>query len=132
MYHLRSQSAVTRFKLASWLLFFKWLLIPSAIAVLMYSVITIDRQLAHLAAGMFATALLVGVIQWAISTRAHCPLCLAPPIAHRCCSKHRKAKRLLGSYRLRVACTVIFRNYFRCPYCGEPTAIGTSADSPQG
>jgi hypothetical protein len=130
MYHLRSRHAVTLFKLISWMLCIKWLLIGSAFGLLIVSAIAIDKQLAHVAIGLFAGALLVAAIQWIVSAQARCPLCLTPPLALRYCAKHRKARRLLGSFRLRVACSIIFRNYFRCPYCGETTAIETRADPP--
>lgn len=132
MYHLRSSYVVRLFKLAAWLLLLKWLLISSAIGLLLASWITIDKQLAGLALGMIAATILLGAIQWALSSHARCPLCVSPPLAHRRCSKHHKAGLLLGSYRFRVACTVAFRNYFRCPYCGESTAIKTRVDRPTG
>ncbi len=37
------------------------------------------------------------------------------------CAKHRFARKFLGIYRLRVAATVLLRNRYRCPYCGEST-----------
>lgn len=37
--------------------------------------------------------------------------------------KHRKARRLLGSYQLRVAFAVMFTDRFRCPCCNEHTAL---------
>jgi hypothetical protein len=39
------------------------------------------------------------------------------------CAKHRKARRLLGSYPLRVAIAILFTAQFRRPYCNEPTAM---------
>ena len=45
------------------------------------------------------------------------------PLAHKACVMHRNTRRLFGSYRLRVAMAVVFLGWFRCPYCGEPTAI---------
>ena len=130
MYHLRSRYAVICCRLAAWLLFLKWLLIPSAFIALAGAWINIDKQLALLALCLFAAAGVVGVIQWGFAALVRCPLCLTLPIAHRICSKHRNAKRLLGSYRLRVACTVIFRKHFRCPYCGETSAVEIRANAP--
>ena len=125
MYHLRSRYAVICFKLAAWILFINWLMIPAAFITLLGAWINIDKQLAWIAISLFGASALAGVIQWGLATLARCPLCLTLPIAHRICSKHRKAKRLLGSYRLRVACSVIFTRSFRCPYCGESTAVDT-------
>ena len=123
MHRLRSRHSVFRFKTASWLLVCKWLLIACAIGLLLYSLIAGERRLSLLAFGLGAASVLVGVVQWVLSVQARCPLCLTPPIAHRRCSRHRSAKRLFGSYRFRVACAVIFQKHFRCPYCGEWTAV---------
>lgn len=50
---------------------------------------------------------------------ASCPLCRNQPLVAKGCQKHRKAHQLLGSYRLKVASSVLLHNSFRCPYCGE-------------
>jgi hypothetical protein len=50
---------------------------------------------------------------------ASCPLCHNQPLVAKGCQKHRKARQLLGSYRLEVASSVLLHNSFRCPYCGE-------------
>ena len=130
MYYLRSRHAVVCLKLAAWMLIVNWLLFPSAFIVLIAAWIRIDGQLALLSLCLFASAGLVTFIQWGFAGLVRCPLCLTTPIARRACSKHCKAKRLLGSYRLRVACAVIFRKDFRCPYCGETTTVNTRVDSP--
>jgi len=123
MHQLPSRYAVTRFKLAAWALFFTFLLLPAASGVLVYSIIEDDRDLMRLALVLFAGTVLLGFFQWCISFRAHCPLCHAKSISCNGCARHRNARPLCGSHRLRVACTVIFREYFRCPYCGESTAV---------
>jgi hypothetical protein len=63
------------------------------------------------------------IIQWGMARRARCPLCMTPVMETKRCSKHRNAKPFLGSYRLRVALSIIFKGSFRCPFCHEPTAI---------
>jgi DNA-directed RNA polymerase subunit RPC12/RpoP len=62
-------------------------------------------------------------LEWGLSSRARCPLCMIPPLHPKRCQKNRRAKRLLGSYRLQVATSVLFRDHFHCPYCGEATKI---------
>jgi len=80
-----------------------------------------DKQLAYWG--------VAGVVAWVISVSAFffrgsslkCPLCMSPVWGKRMCQKHSKAKRALGvSYRLGIATSVIFKNRYRCPYCGEP------------
>ena len=46
-----------------------------------------------------------------------------PPLSNRGCARNRNAYRLFGSYKLAVAGSILLRNSFRCPYCGEPTAM---------
>ena len=65
----------------------------------------------------------LGIAYLAIGSRAKCPLCTNPPLTPRRCTKHRNAKRLFGSYRLKVAMSVFFNDSFVCPHCGEPTLL---------
>jgi hypothetical protein len=73
--------------------------------------------------GLVIVGMLLIVAQWIAASHAGCPLCRTPVLAPMGCMKHRKARRLLGSYQLRVALTIMFRERFRCPYCNEPTAM---------
>lgn len=75
------------------------------------------------AIGFLLATPVVIVIQWIVASRVRCPLCLAPPLMHKGCSKNRKARTLFGSYRMRVVMTGLFRGYFRCQYCGEPSEL---------
>lgn len=102
---------------------FKWVLIPTALVLLVVSMAYTDTKLAFIAIGLIAGSVPVGISQWMIALHARCPLCLAPPMAHRRCSRHKNARSLFGSYRLMVACSVLARKRFSCPYCGETTAI---------
>lgn len=99
------------------------ILIPTTAGLLLYSTCTDDTELMLVALILMGTIALATISQWALSTRARCPLCHTRPIASNKCSRHRSAKTMLGSYRLRTACTILFRNRFRCPYCGESTEM---------
>ena len=57
------------------------------------------------------------------SSLSKCPLCRSGPMSSKGCAKHRNARKILGSYRLTVALSVLFLNRFRCPYCGESTRL---------
>jgi hypothetical protein len=61
--------------------------------------------------------------QWITASRARCPLCTIPPLLRKGCQKNRQSKRVFGSYRMRVAMTVLLRGSFQCPYCGESTKL---------
>lgn len=73
--------------------------------------------------GAFGLGMVCLLMAWVVSARLRCPLCTMPVFQNRRCSKHRNAKPLFGSYRLKVAMTVLFQGRFRCPYCGEPTGM---------
>lgn len=70
------------------------------------------------AAAFFA----VSTVVFFLATQSwRCPLCLGKLWVRTGCSRHRKVKPALGaSYRLGIALSVVFRTYYRCPYCGEP------------
>ncbi len=105
------------------LLLAKCLLTPAAAGVLVHSLIIHDSKLSVIGVGMLLSVGLVVLLQWSVSNRANCPLCLTPVLANKDCVKHRNAKTLLGSHRLRVAVSLLFTRRFRCPYCGEPTLL---------
>ncbi|MCX6874992.1 MAG: hypothetical protein NTW21_14465 [Verrucomicrobia bacterium] len=123
MHRLPNHESVTRFRLAAFWLLCNVLLIPVALMLLVYSLLVERRDITHGALGMVAAAVLISIIQWLTAARARCPLCLGHPLANKACVTHRSVRRILGSYRLGVAFTVVFRGFFRCPYCGETTSI---------
>ncbi len=95
------------------------LLVPVGVAVLGYSIVIHDNGLTIIAMGMVLLAALVALLQWLVSQRAQCPLCMTPVLAAKGCAKHRRARKFLGSHRLRVAMAVLLRGRFHCPYCNE-------------
>jgi hypothetical protein len=123
MHSLPNQSSIRRFRFAAVLLLLRWLLFYSSLGMLAYSIAIERRDLACVAMGLFGIALFIWVSHWVISRRARCPLCFVPSFSHQLYARSNKAKHFLGSYSLFVAICVIFKGRFRCPYCGEPTAL---------
>jgi hypothetical protein len=123
MHRLPSRYAINRFKAAAWLLAIKWLLVATSMLVIVYAITVFDAGLALMGLGAFVFCGVIAIMQWLVASRARCPLCLTQPVTVRGCATNRNAKRLLGSFRLRVAVSIIVRNQFRCPYCGELTAL---------
>jgi len=123
MHRLPSQTAVTRFRLASFLLISALLSAFLCLGFVGYSIYEHDKSLMITGIALLLATVILVIFQLIVSSRARCPLCLTPALASKACSKHRNAKRLLGSYRFRVATSIITNGHFRCPYCGEPTAI---------
>lgn len=129
MHRLPSRYSVRRFRISSWLFIARWLLVLAGVGYLLHAMALHVFHSALVSVGILAGALVVGFLQCVVSTRACCPLCLAHPIGSRTCAKHRRARPALGSHRLRVAGNIILNGYFRCPYCGELTAVKTRSDS---
>lgn len=123
MHRFQSKSAIVRLRFAAIFLCLKWIMIVAAAGVLAYSLFKHDRELTFVAMGLAGLAILVVIVQWVLASKTRCPLCLTPVLASKRCSKHRNAKKLLGSYRLRVALMVLFKGRFHCPYCHEPSVL---------
>jgi uncharacterized membrane protein len=99
------------------------LLTMVACGMLLFSLIAKDRQLTILGSGFMVIGLILIIAQWISASHAGCPLCRTPVLAPMRCMKHRRARSLLGSYRMRVAFAIMFKDRFRCPYCNESTAM---------
>jgi hypothetical protein len=123
MHRFRSKSAINRLRLAAFLLLAKYVLAVAAALLLLYSIGIGDHELIYISLGIVLLVVLMLILQWMLSARTQCPLCMTAVLARRGCVKHRNARRLLGSHRLRVSMAVLFTNSFRCPYCNEPTVL---------
>lgn len=91
--------------------------------ILIYSLIIHDKALTVLGIGLTAITMAMVVLQWIVSARTSCPLCMTPVLGQKRCMKHRHARTFMGSHRLRVALAILIKKSFRCPYCNEPTAM---------
>jgi hypothetical protein len=123
MHRFPNKSVVTRFKLAALLLCLKCLMTPAVAGILIYSLVTDDLKLTEISVMLVILTTLVVILQWLLAARTRCPLCMTPVLAATRCSKHRSARSLLGSHRLRVATSILFKDSFHCPYCHEPSAM---------
>lgn len=123
MHHPRSTCAARRLRIASLLMLGSRLLMLVAGGLLVFSLLSSDRQLMISGWVLVIISVLLVVAQWISASGAGCPLCQTPVLAPMRCARHRKAKHLFGSYQLRVALGIMFTEQFRCPYCNEPTAM---------
>jgi len=123
MHRLPSAHAIRRIRVSAFLLLAICLLVPASLVVLMWATIQADTRL--LSAGLIMVVLgaVMVPIHWMHAARGNCPLCITPVLVSKHCARHRNARTLFGSYRLRVAVSVLFTGTFRCPYCGEPTML---------
>lgn len=128
MHRLASQSIVRRFQIAAWLFILKYLFAAATGTILSYGIATYNRELTTVGMGVGLTTILGVVLQWLIAQQTRCPLCVTPVLVAKACSKHRNARRFLGSYRLRAALSMVFRGWFRCPYCHEPCELAARSN----
>lgn len=120
---LSSRFAVLRYRLAGlgWILLM--LLIPCAAGTGVSTVLVMGDASADIALKLIGLTALVFLFHGMFALRAVCPRCLTRSFSSRGCSRHRSSRSLMGSHRLRVACSVLFRNHFQCPWCGELIAM---------
>jgi hypothetical protein len=123
MHRFPSNWSVSRFRFAAMLFLLRSLLPLAGLPLLVWYFVTNDRMWLWMSIGMFASFPVLALIQWAAASKVRCPLCMVPPLVSRGCAKNRRARRLFGSYRLRVAVSALALGSFRCPYCGEPTQM---------
>lgn len=123
MHSLPNKSVVRRFRLAAWMLLLKWVFVTGFLGLFGYAMWMDRMDLRYPALGLLIPALISSLFHWVLAIRTRCPLCFVPSFSHQQCAKHRKALHFFGSYRLFVALGVVFKGWFRCPYCGEPTAM---------
>jgi hypothetical protein len=123
MHRPHSNIAIQRFRLAAFLLVGNCLLALVAIGLLVHSLVSYNFQVTVLGMGFTSLMLLLVIAQWIAAAGTRCPLCCTPVLAPMRCAKHRHARTLLGSHRLRVALGILFKNHFRCPYCHETTGL---------
>lgn len=123
MHRLPSETVLRRFRVASGLVILLWVSVPVVLGLLGYGIFHGEHEwlvYAGMAAGVGVGC---SILIFMMGGRLRCPLCMVPTLQNRRCSKHRTAIKLFGSYRLRVAHSILFKDMFRCPYCGEPTAM---------
>jgi len=97
------------------------LALPSSVALMIYALCTQEESHALLGlCGMFISLVLF-IFSKFFASSAHCPLCRGPVLRGSGAQRNRRAKRSLGSHRLRVARDIVFTNSFTCPYCNERT-----------
>jgi hypothetical protein len=123
MHLLHSSSSILRLRISA-LLYCARCLLPLLTGVaLILALTTSNNQLAIMGIAGIALTVLAAIFQWRLSRGTRCPLCMTPVLATNHCAKHRRARSLLGSYRLPVVLSILFKNTFLCPYCNEKTAV---------
>lgn len=130
MHHLRDRTSVIRLRIASWLLLVTSFTGGTIAGLLVYAMIDEAPLAAYVALVLGGFLIVFTLAQVTCASQVRCPICLVTPLAPHLCSKNRRAAKLLGSYRLRVAASVLHEGTFQCPYCGEMTRVETRAEVP--
>lgn len=121
MHQFRNNSTVFWIRISA-LSFFLWVLSAVSLAGLTgYAVLHATHEMMLVLLSGIGVFVLTWLLSLLCASMCKCPLCRSGPLSSKRCVRHRNARRLLGSYRMRVAAGVLFTNHFRCPYCGEPT-----------
>ena len=125
MHRFSSDSALFRFRLSAVLWLLKVPVWLGATGFLGYAVLTHDyrNSLVELGLAGLAFAVAFTIIQNMMCNRCRCPLCIGLPLARTGAARRSSVPRLFGSYRLRLIASMVFKGYFRCPYCGEPVEM---------
>lgn len=100
-----------------------FLAIPSSLGLLAYGFVSGKHGWFGVAGAVVLVGIGCMILNFVMAGRIRCPLCMLPPLLNRRCTKHKGATTLLGSHRLNVAHSILLKDSFRCPYCGEPTAM---------
>ena len=123
MYHSHSNSDVHRLRIASLLLLVNRLLIVAASGLLLVSLFGSDQHLRIIGSAFLIISFILIISQRIAALHVGCSLCRTPVLGTMSYIKHRKARRLLGSYQLRVACAILFNDRFCCPCCNEHSSV---------
>ncbi len=123
MHRLPSKSILWRFRIASCVVIISALNLLPAFGYLVYGILKRDVKWIAVGGGFFGLILLLQIFNFLITSKLRCPLCMVQPLQNRRCSKHRNVQRILGSHRLKVATSILFKGRFSCPYCGEMTVM---------
>ncbi len=123
MYHSHSNSDVRRLRIASLLLLVNRLLIVASIGLLLVAMFGNDQHLTFIGSALLAISFILIIAQRIAALHVGCSFCRTPVLGPMSYIKHRKARRLLGSYQLRVACAILFNDRFCCPSCNEHSSV---------
>ena len=92
-----------------------------AIGVVFFALGAYEQNITHLiiAGACLALILLLQMIHSIEHPKIICPNCRSQILRSNRCAKHRMAKKLLGSYSLRLAFQIVFTNAFLCQFCNQ-------------
>jgi predicted RNA-binding Zn-ribbon protein involved in translation (DUF1610 family) len=123
MHRLPSKKSIIRMRATAILICLKFLTATAAGICISWGIIADDDKSSIAGLALLIATFILAIAQWILAAKTYCPLCHTPVMSSKRCSRSRKARKFLGSYKLQVALAVIFTGRFRCPYCGEPSTL---------
>ena len=129
MHRLPTKSILWNYRFASCLLVLMIVALIPAVGILGYGVWKRDVPWIVYSGCIFGGIILLFLFNSLLTSRLRCPLCFVSTLQNRGCSKHRNVQRIMGSHRLKVAISILVKNHFLCPYCGEKTAMEARSKS---
>jgi hypothetical protein len=125
MHTLRYRDLTRAIYISSLFFVIRSLAFVTFLVLLTFLIITNDEQLFHPLGIVVAVLLFSTPFGFLSGRKANCQLCKSPLMMTRKCNRHLKARKILGSYRLRVSISVLFTHSFRCQFCGERFSFST-------
>ena len=119
MHHIQKSFRARSYRRASFLFILAYLSIIATVAFTVYTFFKGSDNNLMILGALMGASLFFSVISMLASSSCRCQLCQTSNMRSLRCSRNRKAKKLAGSYRLRVSTSILFTGSFRCPYCGE-------------
>ncbi len=132
MHHPRHSRIIRNFRLAACLLILKRLVLIAVIPCCVAGILAHRHAWVLTGLSLILLGIILGVLQRIFAASAKCPLCMMPPLGRSGCVKHRRVRSLFGSKRSLVAISILFRGWFRCPYCNEPTEMSLKSGHHSG
>ena len=120
MHQQRSSNSIHKLRFRAYLF-----LTSAASAIVSLVLITIgffstDDRILKCGAALLIFWIITTIFFFMLSYSWKCPLCVGAVWKKNKCRRNKNAVKTLGiSYRLGVALAAIFRQPYRCPYCGE-------------
>ena len=123
MHYVKSSARANAFRRASIILIFAALSIVIAVGAIVNTLIQKTEESLWLLGISIISALAFSILALIVSGTCRCQLCQASTMRSLKCTHHKNAQKLAGSYRLRIAVSVLAKGSYRCSYCGEAFSL---------
>ena len=123
MHHIQKKFRARSYRRASYLFIAASLSLLTTVGFVAYAFFYSSQDNFMIISILIGATAFFWVLSMIASGNCRCQLCQTSNMRSLKCSRHKNAKRLLGSYRLRVSTSIFFTNSFRCPYCGEAFSL---------